>query len=414
MVQPGLNRSDAPHRVTISLGRGHHGTEIVRTLTGQNIAHRVIQTWPDLMVRAPGSDGSELVLKTRIGWFSPMVHVVWGLWRRMAPVLPEPTPQLWIDRVCDRIAARHLGQPDLLHAWSEISLHSMRTAHRIGARVVLEHPLLHVDLRRRLAEEETRTFGVRARECYGYVPEGARRRIRAEYAAADCIVLPSTAAVNSFAAAGENCQKLACVQLGVDHRCFRPAEGRTVPPARNFRVLFPARLELLKGLPYLLRAWEIAALPDAELVLAGNSVQESEAVLQSFSKRNVRILPHVPRNELTALYQSADVVVLPTLSDGFGLVLLEALACGVPVITTPNSGGPDCVEEGINGFIVPIRDAEAIAVRLQWLAAHHEEAAAMGIAGRRRVEQGFTLEHYSGRLLALYRSLYRSAAGQGS
>lgn len=78
----------------------------------------------------------------------------------------------------------------------------------------------------------------------------------------------------------------------------------------------------------------------------------------------------------------SDVFVFPSLFEGFGLVILEAMAQGLPVITTPHTAGPDLIADGVDGFIVPIRDAPAIAARLDSLHRDRDRLAAMGAAAR--------------------------------
>src|SRR5208283_82834 len=77
-----------------------------------------------------------------------------------------------------------------------------------------------------------------------------------------------------------------------------------------------------------------------------------------------------PRKDVVRVYQSADVFLFPTISDGFGLTQIEAMACGLPVITTPNAGS--VVRDGIDGFIVPIRNSEALAEKIELLAGDPE------------------------------------------
>jgi glycosyltransferase involved in cell wall biosynthesis len=100
--------------------------------------------------------------------------------------------------------------------------------------------------------------------------------------------------------------------------------------------------------------------------------------------RHVRSVPH---STLNIYYSAANVFVFPSLVEGFGLVLLEAMACGIPVITTPNTAGPDILTDGVEGFIVPIRDIETLQEKLEWCYCHPQELAEMGRAARQKAEQ---------------------------
>jgi len=89
--------------------------------------------------------------------------------------------------------------------------------------------------------------------------------------------------------------------------------------------------------------------------------------------------------QLAEIMAHCHVHVFPTILDGFGRNIIEAMACGLPVITTPNCAGPDLIEDGVSGFIVPIRDIDCICERLHWIYSHPDEAMQMGERGRLRV-----------------------------
>jgi glycosyltransferase involved in cell wall biosynthesis len=162
-----------------------------------------------------------------------------------------------------------------------------------------------------------------------------------------------------------------------------PAATSDVTPASHggkLRVFFAGSLGQRKGLSYLLRAAELMK-GGIELTLLGSKVAENCAPLEAALRRHrwIRTLPH---EEVLREMSRHDVFVFPSLFEGFGLVLLEAMAQGLPVITTPNTAGPDLIEEGREGFIVPIRSAEAIAEKLDLLAGDPQLLSAMKVAAR--------------------------------
>ena len=102
--------------------------------------------------------------------------------------------------------------------------------------------------------------------------------------------------------------------------------------------------------------------------------------------------------------RGASVLVLPSVQDGFGLVVLEAMAAGLPVIVSDHVGAKDCVREGVDGFVVPVRDADAIAERLRWLRADRSRQRRMGLNAREQALR-YTWDAYRQRLLAKIESL---------
>lgn len=150
------------------------------------------------------------------------------------------------------------------------------------------------------------------------------------------------------------------------------------------KVLFAGSLGQRKGLSYLLKA--IALLKGGvELTLLGRKVTDGCAPLES-AVRTHRWLPSLSHGAVLREMRDHDVLVLPSLFEGFGLVILEAMAQGTPVIATDHTGGPDIIEEGRDGFIVPIRSAEAIAEKLDLLARDPERLASMKLAAQKKAQ----------------------------
>jgi glycosyltransferase involved in cell wall biosynthesis len=156
-------------------------------------------------------------------------------------------------------------------------------------------------------------------------------------------------------------------------------------PSGPFVVLAVSTHELRKGTPYLLEAWKKAAIPNAELHLVGR-MRLTKSFLDGYAG-TFRHWPHIPRIQLAERYAAADLFVFPTLGDGFGIVMQEAMCTGVPVLTTPCGGGPECVTDGVDGWIVPPRDVDALVQRMRACAADRDRTAAVGLAARARAER---------------------------
>src|SRR5262249_55504695 len=137
-----------------------------------------------------------------------------------------------------------------------------------------------------------------------------------------------------------------------------------------------------KGLSYLFDAMR-ALDRVASLTLIGPKPVDCAVLSEALGRH--RWLGAVPYGRVLEEMRRHDVLVLPSLIEGFALVILEAMAQGLPVITTPNSGAATVIENGVDGFIVPIRDSEAIVDRVTRLANRAEltemSAAALRIAG---------------------------------
>lgn len=186
-------------------------------------------------------------------------------------------------------------------------------------------------------------------------------------------------------------EHICVVPYGVDHTAF--AQRRAAPRAeRPFTVLYVGSLSQRKGLSYLLDAIRSLNTKTIRLVLCGRGIVDAR-LIATYSDINVEVRIGLSRTELIRQAHSADMFVLPSLAEGFGHVILEAMSCGLPVLATPHTCAPDVIEHGKHGFIVPIRDAEAIAERIAWGMDNRAELAAMGEAAAVRARQ-FTWERF--------------------
>ena len=199
---------------------------------------------------------------------------------------------------------------------------------------------------------------------------------------------------------------------GIDAATFKPAltrlpsgcsyilcVGRLGDPRKNIEVLLAAYARLAPAM----RA-------RVQLVLAG-STQPPPSFWERAGDLGVRdrvsFVPRPSREELVALYQAAAVFALPSDEEGLGIVLLEAMGCGVPVVST-RSGGPDgIIEEGVDGFLVPLGDADALAGRLTELLEDSELNDLMGKAGRLTVERRYAEGVAGAVFLDIWRGLIR-------
>lgn len=173
-------------------------------------------------------------------------------------------------------------------------------------------------------------------------------------------------------------------------------------PAGKLRVLFVGSLGQRKGLSYLFRAVQMLGTGVELTVIGARPLTACAALDRELTK--IRWVASCSHREVLAEMATNDVFVFPSLFEGFGLVLLEAMAMGLPIITTAHTAGPDLITEGVEGFIVPIRSAEAIAEKLEILRSNPVRRAAMSEQARLRARE-FTWEQYGQSLAACVSSV---------
>jgi glycosyltransferase involved in cell wall biosynthesis len=168
-------------------------------------------------------------------------------------------------------------------------------------------------------------------------------------------------------------------------------------------------MSLQKGVQYLVQAYQKVQHPAKSLTFVGAPSPELIALLaaRSLWPSDARVLGHIPQTELKNLMSRSHVMVLPSVQEGFGMVLAQAMACGCPVIASANTGGEDLFSDGQEGFIVPIRKADSLAQRLQQLADQPEERNIMGQRALARVQSVGGWRSYGQRAMTIYQDLVK-------
>jgi starch synthase len=318
---------------------------------------------------------------------------------RSAGVGPGPISSLRNarnERLDTQIARRLTSNVDAALLSSSACRRSLAKCAALGVTSILNYPIAHHKYARELLLEEARLVPEFAPTLqYPAETPGVSSRLDEECARADYILTYSSFHRQSFMEVGFDGCRLLQVPLGVDTRMFTRRETQAQRAGGpSFRVLFVGQITQRKGLSYLIDGFRKAGIEDSELVLVG-TIAGTDAPWRAASR--VRHVPSVPRSLLPELYAAADVFVMPSLVEGFCLTALEALACGLPTIVTPNTFGDQIVRDGIEGWTVPIRDSDAIAECLTRLSASGNLRATMSENARRRAE-GLSWRQYEDRI----------------
>ncbi len=303
---------------------------------------------------------------------------------------------------------RHLVHSSCIVGYEGFALPAFQAAKALGGRsTVLNYPVAHHRQRRRVRQEENDRepdFAVTWPDFDDW-PAGHEERLDEEIRQADVVLVGSSYASDSFVAEGIDRSKMRVVPYGVDLQTFTPAAARAA--SSRFKVIYAGQLTQRKGIAYLLRGYAKFARPDSQLTLVG-SVVGSDLPLRPYAGL-FEHLSHQTRPALAAIYRESDVFVFPTLIEGMPLVVLEAMACGLPVIVTAN-GPADIVRDGIDGFVIPQRDEDAVCDRLDRLYRDPELRAGMGRQAALRARE-FGWNAYTGKARRVLAELHRTVEG---
>lgn len=215
------------------------------------------------------------------------------------------------------------------------------------------------------------------------LPEHDFARLVEEPLMAEHCLVASSFTKQTLVENGVPAQNVHVIPYGIDLERF--SAKRKVRTANTpLQVLFVGRLVQRKGIKYLMEALQFLPLGSVELTIVGRPVDDLSWLRNSGV--SFRLHESVGSAQLLAAYQQADVFVFPSLAEGFGHVLLEAMACGVPIISTTRTAAPDLIRDGQEGFVVAPADSAQLARAIAQLVQHPDRLPAMSEAARARAQ----------------------------
>ena len=384
--------------VTISVGGKFQAFDLARELEKRGGLSRLITSYPRSFLdpyEVPRSKVRSVLLKEGI-------ERAWKLLPfRLRTCL---NPQNLACETYDRIAEQLLpGEIDIFVGFSSFSLHSLREAKKRGAKIVIERASSHIAYQDKLLREEYNRLGTTIFPWQLSHPKNIEKELL-EYEEADFISVPSTFVKNTFLEYGFPPEKIVAIPYGVDVRMFSP----TVKRDSVFLLIFGGGLVIRKGVHYLLQAFAELNLPKAELLLIGPVTEEIRPFLKKYAG-SFRQINYQPLSELYNFYSQGSVFVFPSLEEGHGLVISQAMACGLPVIVSTNTIAHDLVREGADGFVIPVRDVDALKEKILFFYNHPEKRDEMGESALQRMRRSFTWDEYGDTMMRAYKMICQSA-----
>jgi alpha-maltose-1-phosphate synthase len=295
----------------------------------------------------------------------------------------------WRTRRFDRTAARAIDRrrPDAALVFSDVGTeHALPRCRKLGVTSILS--MVHGDVREekavleREAAESPDFFSI-------YLGDGQldldaldwlhERRLR-DLERADLILVPSDHIAETLARHGTPRERIRVIPYAADTRRFAPLVDKRHGESCTF--LFAGGITQRKGIKYLLEAWRLVRRPGWKLQLLGALPSDPGPLVNYLDE--VEHLGRVAHSEMPAKMAAADVFVFPSLFEGSAVVTYEALACGLPSLTTPESGS--VVRDGLDGFVIPSSDVEALALSMERIGNDAELRASMAVSARQRAE----------------------------
>lgn len=312
--------------------------------------------------------------------YSAIPWFVWYPLRSLEKWFGVQISRKLMENLFDSFTSRKLTQADIyiLHGGSSLP-HTFRKARSHKGIVIDLTTMAHPKINAHLEKQEMERLNLsNTYNTFAKIVESSKHRNSFDY-----IIAISDFVKQTYIQSGYPAEKIFLAEPDIDIKRFHPSQKED----DVFRVVYVAYTTPLKGLHYLLEAWERLNLHNAELVLVGGYADIPDTLKERYDlivarNKNIRQVGSTQSPE--DYYKNASLMVFPSLTEGFGRVTLEAMASGIPVVTTENARG--IVEDGKTGFVVPIRDAEAIAEKIQYLYDHRDILKEMGKEARKAVE----------------------------
>lgn len=379
-------------KVTISVGGKFHAFHLAKQLYKRGYLDKIFTSYPWFAVKdadLPRNKVGCLFIKEIL---DRLLHKVPYLSRKI-------DIRAYILDFFDGLVAKQLKPCDIFVGAPGYSLHTLKKARQsFSAKAIIECVDRHIEEEKNILRQEGKTLGIKLNLPSSRVTE----KVLAEYQEADYIVIPSLVSKQTFLRNNFPENKLICIPWGVDIETFRP-----IPKNDNTFRIISVGPRIIKGTHYLLQALEELKIKDLELWLIGAGIeQELMPFLKKYS-RNFRYLGAVPQRELYKYYSQGSVFIQFSLSDGFGMTVLEAMACGLTVICTDKVGAGEVIRDNIDGFIVPARDIEALKEKILYLYQNPQIFRQMGREAQENITKNFTWDNYGQKVVSAYLNLLK-------
>lgn len=238
-------------------------------------------------------------------------------------------------------------------------LNCLQQSNKLGKQTVCEMTIAHLPFAKRLLEEEAKLVPEWAETIdFTNFPSQYEERLINEPLTATHVIAISSFLKKTLEKDGVQTEKIHVIPLGFDASEVTFQKETVSIANRPLKILYAGRITQRKGMSYLLEAIQSFNSKDVELHIIGN-IHGDGTAFKKFSKYYT-YQPGISQQELFKLYSQYDVLVFPSILEGFGLVTVEAMGAGLPVITTEHTNAAEVLKDGINGYLVPIRDSQAI------------------------------------------------------
>jgi glycosyltransferase involved in cell wall biosynthesis len=304
-----------------------------------------------------------------------------------------------LPTIFDKISSElFIEKCDIFHGRENHSLFSIKKAKKLGSKTILEVGSAHILEGVKILAKETRMWGLK----YDYSMFTIKRLMN-EYMVTDYILVPSEYVKQSFLNQGFLTEKIKKLIFGIDPNECSPNNY----DHEKFRIIYTGAVTLGKGIQYLLSALQNLKLKNTEVIVIGGIEERIRNLIVYLLKKvevPVKFLGRLPRKRLLNELSASSLYVFPSLSDGWAMTVTEAMARGLPIITTKNVGSSELIEDGKEGFVIPIRDVKSLRECILYFYENPSEIKRMGKNSLEKISK-YTWPEYGRNLVSFYNEI---------
>ncbi len=305
----------------------------------------------------------------------------------------------------DHIASKKIGyeNTDILVGWSGFSKKCFAEAKKFDCIKILERGSSHIQFQKKILIEEYNSLGITP-----IVPSKKMvNKELEEYNLADYICVPSEYVKESFIKYGIKEDKIIKIPYGVDLKEFSLIKNKKKKDSK-FRIISTGSISIRKGSHYLLEAFNNLNLPNSELIFIGDIGNDFNKIIKKYSnKNNVKFINKQNQEKLKYFYNDANLFVLCSIEEGLAMVQAQAMACGLPVICTTNTGGSEIIDDGINGYVIPIKNIKILMDKIKILYNDKNKLQEMGRNAHLKASSQLSWKEYGDKMLDIYQKLLK-------
>tara|TARA_A100001015_G_scaffold26263_1_gene29480 strand:+ start:1933 stop:3099 length:1167 start_codon:yes stop_codon:yes gene_type:complete len=382
-------------KVTIIVPGKFHAFYLAKGLQKKNVLEKIITSYPKFLLLREHIQ-NKLIISIFIK------EIIERLLLRLRLINLLTKLNFFINYLFEYISSYKVDYKkiNILVSWSGVAEKSFQKANIKNKKIIkiLERGSSHIVFQNNILLEEYKILGIKKKPIDKRIIE---KEIR-EYDLADYIFVPSKFSKKTFIENGVNESKILKVPYGTDLNEF----NRTDNDPKDFTIISVGQISVRKGSIYLLKAFEDLNLDNSKLILVGNIENDLKDHLEPFlSNPNIIFKSHVKQSKLSDLYNNSHLFVTTSLEEGLAMVQPQAMACGLPIICTTNSGGAEIVDEGTNGFICPIRNVDYLKNKISFFYYNRDKLKNFSENSYKKAREYLSWDNYSQKVYEEYKKL---------